>query len=47
MADKKVSSAVREKDDQILKLQRRIDEMLIQLTKKEKLVLAVSAVYYA
>ena len=47
MADKKVSSAVREKDDQILKLQRRIDEMLIQLTKKEKLVLAVSAGYYA
>jgi len=36
MADKKVASASREKEDQILKLQRKLEESKVQLNKKEK-----------
>lgn len=36
MADKKILSAVREKDEQVLKLQRKVEEAQVQLAKKEK-----------
>ncbi|XP_067931812.1 dynactin subunit 1-like [Watersipora subatra] len=36
MADKKIASASREKEEQILKLQRKVEESQVQLTKKEK-----------
>lgn len=38
MADKKIASAVREKDEQVLKLQRKVEEAQVQLAKKEKSV---------
>lgn len=38
MADKKVASASREKEEQILKLQRKVEESQVQLSKKEKWV---------
>lgn len=38
MADKKIASASREKEEQILKLQRKVEESQVQLTKKEKWV---------
>ena len=36
MADKKIASASREKDEQILKLQRKVEDSQVQLVKKEK-----------
>lgn len=40
MADKKVASASREKEDQILKLQRKLEESKVQLNKKEKYIIS-------
>jgi len=36
MADKKIASASKDREEQVLKLQRKLEESQIQLAKKEK-----------
>jgi len=38
LADKKIATATKEKDEQILKLQRKVEEGQIQLKKKERCI---------